>query len=507
MFMDAKRGVPTALFRFISGSGAWKRTFLNKEITMSFFRKIFPKKENAILHLLAKGRNIPQKEIVLAKLGLYKSILSNPKYRNSYPYIIALYAYGYAEQANKALALYKTGSDYPKNCLNLISDLLPFNAKLSYELLAEIEPNKKTILLRTNILAALGHLPALQKLLDSLNSSDFIKTPELYLLFNHLENQESNKLANLNQYLTAYQLDKVAFADNTKLFSSINLTANSVFNNKSGINKLPKVSIIVTTFNSEKYIISTLISLVKQTYPNKEIIIVDDNSSDNTLSLLQTFAQQYSFIKIIPLNRNVGTYVAKTIGAYLAQGEFIATNDSDDWAHPQKIELQMLPLLNNPNLVVTFSKWVRLQENGRFYARSVSPLTRLNPASALFRKKEVMEKTGLWHLVRTGADSEFNARLKLCFPNQYVTINKPLTIAAHRANSLMTSKETGYSEQGVSITRLEYWQAWQNWHIQCLKQQKTPKLALLQNPFYVPNEIAVKQEDIVFCFKMNHLDL
>lgn len=472
---------------------------------MSFFRKFFPKKENAILHLLAKGRNIPQKEIVLAKLGLYKSILSNPKYKNSYPYIIALYAYGYTEQADKALTLYKTGSDYQKNCLNLISDLLPFNTKLSYELLAEIEPNKKTILLRANILAALGHLPALQKLLDSLNSSNFIKTPEFYLLFNHLEKQESNKLANLNQYLTAYQLDKVAFADNTKPFSSINLTANSVFNNKSGVNKLPKVSIIVTTFNSEKYIISTLISLVKQTYPNKEIIIVDDNSSDNTLSLLQTFAQQYSFIKIIPLNRNVGTYVAKTIGAYLAQGEFIATNDSDDWAHPQKIEVQMLPLLNNPNLVVTFSKWVRLQENGRFYARSVSPLTRLNPASALFRKKEVMEKTGLWHLVRTGADSEFNARLKLCFPNRYITINKPLTIAAHRANSLMTSKETGYSEQGVSITRLEYWQAWQNWHIQCLKKKTSLKMELFQDPFTVPSVIKVELSDILSCFTEKHL--
>ena len=474
---------------------------------MSFFRKIFPKKENATLHLLAKEENIPQKEIALLKLGLYKAILSDPKYKNSYPYIIALYAYGYAEQADKALALYKTSSDYPKNCLNLISDLLPFNAKLSYELLAEIKSNKKSTLLKANILAALGKLTELKGLLVSLNSSDFIRTPEFYLLFNHLEKQESNKLVNLNQYLTAYQLDKVEFTNKTKPFSSINLTVNSVFNNKNDVNKLPIVSIIVTTFNSEKYIIPTLISLVKQTYPNKEIIIVDDNSSDNTLSLLQTFAQQYSFIKVIPLSRNVGTYVAKTIGAYLAKGEFIATNDSDDWAHPQKIELQILPLLNNPNLVVTFSKWVRLQENGQFYARSVSPLTRLNPASALFRKKEVMEKTGLWHLVRTGADSEFNARLKLCFPNQYVTINKPLTIAAHRANSLMTSKETGYSEQGVSVTRLEYWQAWQNWHIQCLKHHEPLKIALLQESFVVPNDIKIKQEDIVFCFKMNNLDI
>lgn len=474
---------------------------------MSFFRKIFPKKENATLHLLAKEENIPQKEIVLLKLGLYKAILSDPKYKNSYPYIIALYAYGYAEQADKALALYRTSSDYPKNCLKLISNLLPFNAKLSYELLAEIKSNKKSTLLKANILAALGKLTELKDLLVSLNSSDFIRTPEFYLLFNHLEKQESNKLVNLNQYLTAYQLDKVEFTNKTKPFSSINLTANSVFNNKNDVNKLPIVSIIVTTFNSEKYIIPTLISLVKQTYPNKEIIIVDDNSSDNTLSLLQTFAQQYSFIKVIPLSRNVGTYVAKAIGTYLAKGEFIATNDSDDWAHPQKIELQILPLLNNPNLVVTFSKWVRLQENGQFYARSVSPLTRLNPASALFRKREIMEKTGLWHLVRTGADSEFNARLKLCFPNQYVTINKPLTIAAHRANSLMTSKETGYSEQGVSVTRLEYWQAWQNWHIQCLKHHEPLKIALLQEPFVVPNDIKIKQEDIVFCFKMNNLDI
>lgn len=118
-----------------------------------------------------------------------------------------------------------------------------------------------------------------------------------------------------------------------------------------------------------------------------------------------------------------------------------------------------------------------------------------------------MEKTGLWHLVRTGADSEFNARLKLCFPNQYVTINKPLTIAAHRANSLMTSKETGYSEQGVSVTRLEYWQAWQNWHIQCLKKKTSLKMELFQESFPVPDEIKIKREYVVLCFEKNGLKI
>ena len=98
----------------------------------------------------------------------------------------------------------------------------------------------------------------------------------------------------------------------------------------------------------------------------------------------------------------------------------------------------------------------------------IYPFIRLNPSSALFRRQIVEEKTGLWDWVKTGADSEFNARFKLVFGNKAIcVINKPLTIGAHRENSLMTSVETGCSDHSALI-RQQYWENWNYWHIEQL---------------------------------------
>nr|APW29086.1 capsular polysaccharide biosynthesis protein Cps16A [Actinobacillus pleuropneumoniae] len=254
----------------------------------------------------------------------------------------------------------------------------------------------------------------------------------------------------------------------------------------------------MTTFNSEKWIEWSINSLLSQTYSNIEIIIIDDSSTDSTISIIEKLKRKSDKIKLIKLSKNVGTYVAKNIGISLAKGEFITCQDSDDWAHPQKIMLQIYPLLENPNLVVTFSQWFRIYNDGKAYARGVFPLTRLNPSSALFRKDIVIEKIGLWDCVRTGADSEFNARLKLVFGNELcLTIKKPLTIGTHRKDSLMTSSDTGYIN-GISLERLNYWESWNLWHISEIEKGRVPYY-LLNNkrPFNISDKNKVDYKDII----------
>ncbi len=256
-----------------------------------------------------------------------------------------------------------------------------------------------------------------------------------------------------------------------------NIVSHSIVNDTNTYLNAPLITILVTTFNSQKSIKNTLNSLFNQSYPNIEIIVIDDHSQDNTMNILQAYTKQYKNIKIISLKENVGTYVAKNIGLKYSSGEFITCQDSDDWAHPQKLALQVAPLLQHKELIVTFSKWVRLDPIGNPYARTIYPLMRLNPSSALFRKKEVCEKTALWDWVRIGADSEFNARLKLIFGHKgYYTVNKPLTFGAHRENSLMTAQSTGYVN-GVSLPREAYWKAWNIWHISQLQRGHAPLLS------------------------------
>ncbi|MDH2997995.1 hypothetical protein A1D22_08885 [Pasteurellaceae bacterium LFhippo2] len=449
-------------------------------------KKLFYKNQDAIdIILKSKSPDKPYLES-LYKLGLFQSICILKEFKLSYEYIVSLFAIGNIRDAKILLEEYQSTAEFNRNKNKLILGLLPFNANASHEILSK--KKSTNILLENNLLAALGKNTELSFNLSNLSYKDKKRYPEFHLLKNNICDNNEDKLCNINYYLSHYQLDNIIKLDDKSPFvTNIKCEVNNTYISNA------LISILVTTHNSADFISSVLESLINQTYSNREIIIVDDKSSDNTVEIIKQFTKKYSFIQLIQLDKNVGTYVAKTIGEKYSKGEFVICHDSDDWAHPRKLELQVDPLLKNPNLVVSFSKWIRIDANGCPYARSVSPLTRLNPSSALFRRKEVKEKTGLWHLVRTGADSEFNARLKIVFKDHFVTINKPLTIGSHRNNSLMTASDTGYSS-GKSLVRLNYWEAWNYWHIHCIKNNHPlymDKYTLLPN---IPAEIAINPE-------------
>ena len=188
---------------------------------------------------------------------------------------------------------------------------------------------------------------------------------------------------------------------------------------------------------------------------------------------VQTCALPIYAVKVIALPQNVGTFAAKSIGAQYATGDFLTCQDSDDWAHPQKIAEQVRPLIEDASIIATTSHWLRLDHDGQYYVRQIYPFLRQNPASPMFRLQTVKQETGLWHLVRTGADSEFFERLKLVFGSEkIVVVKKPLTIASHRPNSLMTSKEFGIYNKPAALVRLDYWEAWRLWHIDNLYKKQ-----------------------------------
>jgi glycosyltransferase involved in cell wall biosynthesis len=266
----------------------------------------------------------------------------------------------------------------------------------------------------------------------------------------------------------------------------------------------PLVTVLMTTFRTGARATVAIESRLNQTYRNLEVIVVDDASQDETPDLVQTLARRDTRVRLLRLQTNSGTFVAKNIGLQSAHGEFVTCHDSDDWSHPLKIEHQVRPLLQDSALVATTSHWVRMQDDGMFYSRSVHPLTRLNYSSPLFRRQMVLQRMGAWDCVRIGADSEFLARLRLVFGKHALKrIAKPLTLGSHRAGSLMTAKETGYSDAGVSPQRLAYWEAWTGWHLDCLRRGKLPCLpqdlvTLSENRlFAAPAEICVSTQQIL----------
>jgi len=121
----------------------------------------------------------------------------------------------------------------------------------------------------------------------------------------------------------------------------------------------PLVSIIIPAFNAEKLISETINSVLNQTYKNYEIIIINDGSTDNTLSIVKKYESKK--INIID-QENRGQSASENIGLKHSQGELIEFLDSDDLLSPDKIEKQVKKYNKYGNNFVYSCKWARFRK-------------------------------------------------------------------------------------------------------------------------------------------------
>ena len=110
------------------------------------------------------------------------------------------------------------------------------------------------------------------------------------------------------------------------------------------------VSIIVPIYNAEKYIISCISCIQKQTYLHLEIILINDGSTDNSLNICQQLQLQDKRIKIIN-QENKGASIARLEGIKQAKGEYLAFVDSDDIIEPDYIELLVTAIEKHQTLI------------------------------------------------------------------------------------------------------------------------------------------------------------
>lgn len=98
---------------------------------------------------------------------------------------------------------------------------------------------------------------------------------------------------------------------------------------------MPKLSIIVPVYNTEPYLAQCLDSITSQTFPDWEMIIVDDCSTDNSRQIIEKYVQKDERIKAFFHPENKGVSAARNTGLEAASGEFVAFVDSDDWLEPE----------------------------------------------------------------------------------------------------------------------------------------------------------------------------
>lgn len=190
------------------------------------------------------------------------------------------------------------------------------------------------------------------------------------------------------------------------------------------------VSVIMPAYNAEKTIETSIRSILNQTYPNLELIIVDDGSDDNTPIIAANIARVDKRVRFYRLDSNMGCYAARNEGIRHSKGKYIAIQDADDIALKDRLEKQLLPLCaghiefsiahvfrsrcspeelnfdNQAEMVRLVLSSRRKTPSGEYAYRDV-PI--LGLMTTVFKRK-IFEELGLYWENRFGADAEFLER-------------------------------------------------------------------------------------------------
>ncbi|HLO80306.1 MAG TPA: glycosyltransferase family 2 protein [Chitinophagaceae bacterium] len=136
----------------------------------------------------------------------------------------------------------------------------------------------------------------------------------------------------------------------------------------------PLISVVMATYNGAAYVEEQLTSILQQTYPSIEIVIVDDASQDDTVSIIKKYAADHSSIKLFVNAVNSGYIKAFEKGLQMASGEFIALSDQDDIWMPAKISTLYEEIGSHP---IVYSDSLLIDEDGNSLNLKLSDRKRL----------------------------------------------------------------------------------------------------------------------------------
>ena len=127
----------------------------------------------------------------------------------------------------------------------------------------------------------------------------------------------------------------------------------------------PRVSVILPVYNSERYLAEAIESILSQTFEDFELWIGDDCSSDRSLAIVQTYANQDARIHVLANPTNLGVSATRNRLQAQAQGEFIAVMDADDIALPDRFSQQVSFLHDHPEVVCVGGNHALIDAEGR----------------------------------------------------------------------------------------------------------------------------------------------
>lgn len=187
----------------------------------------------------------------------------------------------------------------------------------------------------------------------------------------------------------------------------------------------PLVSVLMTSYNREKYIGNAIESVLASTYQNFELIITDDGSKDRTVEIAQSYAAKDARVKVFINEKNLGDYPNRNKAASLAQGKYLKYVDADDYMYKVGLQVMVEQMEANPEAALGLCSFAQFIEKPFPYFLTPKQAYSSNffgnvlfhkaPLSAII-KKDVFEQLDGFKPYRMVGDFEMWHRLALQFP-------------------------------------------------------------------------------------------
>ncbi|PBJ83626.1 hypothetical protein CMZ84_03810 [Lysobacteraceae bacterium NML93-0399] len=261
------------------------------------------------------------------------------------------------------------------------------------------------------------------------------------------------------------------------------------------IDEGPLVTVIVTAFNPTTALLTSMRSVLHQTWRRLEVIVVDDASSSGR-GILDACERLDDRVRILRHACNQGTYVARNTALLAASGEFITFQDSDDYSHPRRVELQVRPLLDDAGLIATRSASVRLSPD-LLLANPGSAAIQSNASSLMFRREIALDRVGFFDSVRKAADTEYALRLAAAFKRPVLELDERMPLAVVRLGSGSLSRAE-FKPGWRHPARAAYREAYERWHAGIRAGVDSPYRdgTVANRPFPAPLRFQVDQRDL-----------
>jgi hypothetical protein len=167
---------------------------------------------------------------------------------------------------------------------------------------------------------------------------------------------------------------------------------------------MPKVSVIIPSYNQARFVSATIDSVLPQTYPDVEIIVIDDGSTDETRAVLTDYGDTIQTIH----QENKGLSGARNTGFRISSGDYVLFLDSDDLIAPRTLACHVSLLEAEPDLGLSYSAWQQISEDGARILGEVRPRKQGHLLKELLRReffffasaavirRECLEQVGLF---------------------------------------------------------------------------------------------------------------